>query len=105
MAISLRQLLRGEVSGRAVALLTLASAGWGWLILAGLPFWARMEAADILRAYNRVMELDQLNSEVRRRARHIERQKEAWKRAALNYAVSQAPRYGLECSLPSGDQE
>ena len=28
----------------------------------------RLEAADILRAYNRVMELDQLNSEVRRRS-------------------------------------
>lgn len=65
----------------------------------------RLEAADILRAYNRIMELDQLNSEVRRRARLRAQNKEAWKRAALNYAVSQAPRYGLECSLPSGDQE
>lgn len=46
MVRHLRQWFAGDVSGRAVALLTVASGAWGWLILAGLPYWARMEAAE-----------------------------------------------------------
>ena len=65
----------------------------------------RLEPIDIARAYNRIMELDGLNSAVRRQAGDKERRREAWKRSVIHYAVSQATRYGLECSLPRGDRE
>lgn len=65
----------------------------------------RLEAADIVRAYSRIMELDTLNSDVRRRRARTMRQKQAWKRSVLNYARATAPRFGLECSLPAGDRE
>ena len=64
-----------------------------------------LEPADVVQAYNRIMELDQINSMVKRRAKDLTRRREAWRRGVLNYARSQAPRFGLELSLPAGDRE
>ena len=62
-----------------------------------------LEPADVVQAYNRIMELDQINSTVKRRAKDLTRRREAWRRGVLNYARSQAPRFGLELSqTPAG---
>ena len=62
-----------------------------------------LEPADVVRAYNRIMELDQINSAARRQRKSLARRREAWRRGVINYARSQAPRFGLELSLPRGD--
>ena len=64
-----------------------------------------LEPADVVRAYNRIMELDQINSTARRQRKDLARRREAWKQGALNYALATAPRFGLELSLPAGDRE
>ena len=59
----------------------------------------------MVQAYNRIMELDQINSTVKRRVKDLTQRREAWRRGVLNYARSQAPRFGIELSLPAGDRE